>query len=829
MQQLTLKAKGLYTFPNDLGTVPEGALTTASNLIIDRDDTIETRRGLAQYGTLLTYPFQAMYDFNGTLLGWDTNTQFWYDSDGAGTWTSLSGLYTAPQSVNRIKSAEASSNFYFATSTGVIGLTAPNSTLYQAGVPYPLDSTATLNSVVGGWFAVSNTVAYRMVLGYTDTNSNLHIGPPAQRLVLSNPTAGSASTVTLTWYLPSGSQPVAGWFYQIYRTKQTAFVSMVAQDPGDEEYLVVQKTLTSSDISNGYITYTDVTPDALLGQTLYTNPSQQTIAGSNFAPPLAKDITYYQGNMLYANTLTKQQAIINMITTPTVTDTITIGGVVYTADSSQNVATGHFKVFSSGTPGENIDNTARSLVRVINGYASNTSYWAIYTSQYNSLPGQITLQERAIGGIAFAITSSNGTAYSPQIPASGTTYSSTADVNPHYIYVSKVQIPEAVPLGNYIPIGSKDKSIIRVLALRSSIFVFKEDGIYRILGTDITNFSVSLFDSTVVITAPDSAVQLNNQIWCYTNQGVVAVSDSGSVIMSRPIEHDLVQLSSSIYPNFASSAFGIRYESDRHYNLFTLSQTTDTYATQNWVYNFLTSAWTNWPIAATAGIVTQQPDDHLYLCYPTGQVVRERKNWTIFDYADFSYPVTVVSTSGTTVTLSSTTNIVAGDTLYQQDGLGSFIGQSIILSVNSSTQLTVTDIIPWIAGAATIYQPIPVNATYTPIGANYAWMKHFQDFQIMFREAQFTNLQIGFASDIDISTEYTTILPIVGGGFGTVPFGQEPFGGVGTIAQVARTLVPRNKARCHWMIPSVNHSEALSNFAINGMNFYYLYVSSRVK
>src|SRR5208283_4474147 len=106
-------------------------------------------------------------------------------------------------------------------------------------------------------------------------------------------------------------------------------------------------------------------------------------------------------------------------------------------------------------------------------------------------------------------------------------------INKNWVYVSKVQIPEAVPLSNYIPIGTADKAILRIVAQRDSVFVFKEDGIYRILGTDITNFTVSLFDSTVILTAPDSIAALNNQIWAMTNQGVVSVSDSGSVIQSR--------------------------------------------------------------------------------------------------------------------------------------------------------------------------------------------------------------------------------------------------------------------------------------------------------
>lgn len=800
-------------------------MSSAQNTIIDRDDTIETRRGFLQYGAPLTNPFEAMYNFNTTLMGWD-GTNFFYDSNGAGTWTGLSGTYAAPSGTTRIKGAEASGNMYFSTSTGIIGLTAPNSSLYEAGVPFPLDSSASLNTVVSGWFGVGESVAYRMTLSYTDANNNLHISAPAQRLVFSNPGGGSASTVTLTWYIPP-SLPT-GYQYSLYRTKQTADISSTAQDPGDEMYLVVTKTLTSSDISNKYITYTDVTPDVLLGSVLYTNPSQETIAGANYQPPLAKDITFYQGNMLYANTTTRQQAIINMIAVPAADETITIGTVTYTAKGSETPASGYFKRFTSGTTAQNIDSTARSLVHVINTYTSNTVYWAIYTSGYTSLPGQITLQERSIGGNAFVITSSSGTNYSPQIPSSGTTYSSSNSVKPHYVYCSKIQIPEAVPVGNYIPVGTSDKAILRILALRASIFVFKEDGVYRILGTDISNFSVSLFDSTIILTAPDSAVLLNNQIWCMTNQGVVAVSDSGSVIMSRPIERDLLTLSSATYPDFDTATFGIRYESDRHYNLCTVSQTTDTNATQNWVYNFLTSTWNNWPLDITAGIVSLTPDDHLYVCFSDGQVARERKNWNIFDYADFEYPITIVSASGATVTVVDSSDVVAGDSIYQVDGLGSFVGESIVVSVVDATTITVTDDnVDWIAGAATDYRPISVNLTYTPIGGNFAWVKHFTTFQAFFRDATFTNLQFGFASDFDTTTDYTTLSAITGTGFGTVPFGEEPFGGGRSIPQVARTYVPRNFARCHWLTPSITHSEALSNFSLTGINFYYTYVSDR--
>jgi hypothetical protein len=122
-----------------------------------------------------------------------------------------------------------------------------------------------------------------------------------------------------------------------------------------------------------------------------------------------------------------------------------------------------------------------------------------------------------------------------------------------------------------------------------------------------------------------------------------------------------------------------------------------------------------------------------------------------------------------------------------------------------------------------------VDILFTPIGGNFAWVKHFQDFQAFFRDATFTDLQFGFSSDFDPNVENTTIVSLTGSGFGLVAFGNEPFGGVGTIAQVARTLVPRNKARCHWLTPGITHSEALSNFALTGVNFYYNYVSSRTR
>ena len=44
-QELKLKIRGLYTHPNDLSEVPDGALAIADNIVIDEESVAASRRG----------------------------------------------------------------------------------------------------------------------------------------------------------------------------------------------------------------------------------------------------------------------------------------------------------------------------------------------------------------------------------------------------------------------------------------------------------------------------------------------------------------------------------------------------------------------------------------------------------------------------------------------------------------------------------------------------------------------------------------------------------------------------------------------------------------
>ena len=44
-QTISLKVKGLYTFPNDLSAIPDGSLSVADNVVIDAENVVQPRRG----------------------------------------------------------------------------------------------------------------------------------------------------------------------------------------------------------------------------------------------------------------------------------------------------------------------------------------------------------------------------------------------------------------------------------------------------------------------------------------------------------------------------------------------------------------------------------------------------------------------------------------------------------------------------------------------------------------------------------------------------------------------------------------------------------------
>lgn len=809
-QSLVLKIKGLYTSLNELSEVPAGALLTADNIDIVKDSIAEPRRGFERltggysdttHRTARTWFYQdKQFAHHGT--SGSENTVSYFNS---GSWTSV-GTYSAP-SGSRIRDFQANQNLYILTSAGVVKLDAYNGTPAAAGAFKGLDIQASLSGS-SGFLTDTYYAVYRVLWGIKDANGNLVIGAPSQRELIQN-TAGGAATrdVSLTFTIPSGA--TTAWFYQIYRSKQGS------TEPDDELGLVYEGNPSSGDISAGTVTVVDIVPDSLRGTTIYTASSQQGLANQNERPPLAKDVAIFRDCAFYAYTTSRHRYFLTLLSVGgtngiAANDTIAVGGVTYTAKTSETIASRQFKVTTSGTAATNVRDTALSLVRVINRAATSTVY-AYYLSGPDDTPGMMLLEERSIGGNSFAVVSSRATCWNPDLPTSGTTESSTNDVYPNGLMWSKPGQPEAVPVANFKAVGSKDSAILRVVALQDALYIFKTEGIYRLTG-DFPSFDIELFDSSARLIAPESPAVLNNQIYCFTDQGVTVVADAVKVI-SRPIEQDLNELMASAADEVEDMSFGISYETERKYYLFMVTSSTDDYPQQAWVYNVFTNAWTRHLLNATCGVDYGR---RLYLGNATSNyIVKDRKNRSYLDYADFGFSTSISTIASLTLTLASGVDeIAAGDIVYQ-----SATKFALVTAVDPITsQVTVQGDPGFTAAACDILKAISTVIEWAPSSlGNPAVQKQFHTAIALFKTDFLGTGYLGFKSDLSQFEEQVSISGLGIRSWGLSNWGETPWGDV-ALKRPIRQLVPRDKQRASQLTLTFRHAVGYSPWQLQGIS-----------
>lgn len=397
------------------------------------------------------------------------------------------------------------------------------------------------------------------------------------------------------------------------------------------------------------------------------------------------------------------------------------------------------------SPAQAVDETARSLVRIINENENGLVY-AYYLSDPTSVPGQINLQKRDFSTLPFYIIANDantGKSFNPDLtpdenisaitPGPSVTIittnfphglinkdqvvidatNSTPNLNglysitfinansfsipvpstaagspvggffgsvraavsapvsdnqvlPNRIYYSQFLEPEGVPIVNTIDVGAVDKAILRIFPLRDSLFIFKEDGLFRISG-ETAPFNLALFDSSVVLVAPDSVDVSNNLIFAWTTKGIHTVSEAGVNIISRPIDNLVLPLATPQYTNFRTATWGIGYESDNSYTVYTVKATNDTVATIGFRYSTLTNSWTNYLKTATCGVINYVDDLQYLGAGDVNFLEKERKTFTRYDYADREIDVqlTFGNYHGKQLNLTSVHGIDPGDVVVQ--------------------------------------------------------------------------------------------------------------------------------------------------------------------
>src|SRR6266853_74767 len=698
-------------------------------------------------------------------------------------------------------------------------------------------------------------VAYRMTWVITDANNNAVEGVPSTRVVIAN-SSGGTRNVQLTFTIPNIA--TTAYQYKIYRSPISA---SAITEPSDELQLVIVGNPSSTNITNGYFTVTDTTLESELGAFLYTNSGQEGISQANTIPPLSNDVCFFVGYLIYGSCTTRQKFLLSLLSSEPplgiqVGDTFTVtrgtDTFTLTGAAAEDVSLNKFKVFTGADPGRDILFTKRSLIHVLNLVAQDIVYAfdATDVNSATSLPGDFFLQEQGIGGGPFEVKSSRTTCWTPVLdPTVGVP--SLAGGGKGMGFCSKFQQPEAVPLANTINVGNPNFEWLRVLPLRNSVIVLKADGLFQLTGS-VFPFTVTTLDTGTILTAPESPAVMNNQVFAYTNQGVVGITETGPGILSRPIENILQRISSYLFITFPERTFGTAYETDRKYIMSTIAEGDNfVKATIQYAYDTITESWTTYTYPIAVHDIHESPTEHrLYVSSATPAypyVFQERKSFTRLDFADIELPVTITAFNGLTVNLISTANVTVGWSLAQLILVGGVPSQILNLSkitrVVDATTIEVSDIINWdltMVSYTAIEQPIPVDVRYCPIvggemnsasPGNPGVIKFFKEIQFFFQNVDFDFVTIRISSDFVPGGAPLDLVPTLASiGWGQFPWGQVPWGGnADFIVQSIRTYIPLSARRAHWLNVELSLNQAMTNFTYGGCVLVYQPTTIRSK
>lgn len=358
-------------------------------------------------------------------------------------------------------------------------------------------------------------------------------------------------------------------------------------------------------------------------------------------------------------------------------------------------ATPRFVLHTAGTASENVDATARSIIRTVNQASGNTFFYGYYESGVNDVPGQLLFTSRAPGAAAIYATvnsAATGGSFSPAIPAAGTAYRSTSDMFQHGLMWSKEGEAEAVPLMNMQKIGSAGDPILAVVGLRDSLFIVKrKDGIYRLTGDNATNFNIDEFDGTVECSQINSIAVGQNAIYMNSTIGYVRVSDVGVEVIGR--DNEFKDLQPRLNTGFFTAGYGWFYEEEKTYFNSTMSTTASTTQDVTHTYNTFTKSWLTNDHGVYSGDTNIKAaiivNGLMYTAPLTGSgLLRERKAFTSTDFSTpiLANTIAAIDPATNKITLGSATTIPVNSIVQQ--------GNSIrdVVAVNNATSLTLTSV-----------------------------------------------------------------------------------------------------------------------------------------
>ncbi len=617
-------------------------------------------------------------------------------------------------------------------------------------------------------------------------------------------------------------------FYANSTTKHFLQLSLIAPDDiADGDYIEVGQAPTT----RRYVWRTGEGNSTNRVTSAGTTTLTGTLTAHGF---LATDVIYVS-NSDGGTAVTEGEYTLSSVTPNTFTFTANVGAspTTFEVQALRNAAGYNLAQLVNGvgpTVGEKLDGTARGLVKAINRDDSSPVY-ARYLSSNQEVPGQVLLQSKTFDSDPIQLlanTALSGGAWSPPLPTTFGTVASENEPLPNVIYVSKIGEPEAVPVVNQIVVGSRNAAILRIFALRDSVIVLKEDGVFRIDGNSIANFEATIIDNTVFCLVANSAALLNNQVFFLSGEGICIATSTAVEIISRTIELPIQAILGAATVEAQTS--GAAYDSERLYLLTTIMPNTTT-ANVVYVYNTVTQAWTTWDTTFKNAIVG--PSDRFYTISTSNVIRKERKNQNKLDYADDSYATTVVSVASdnlSAVVTSAGVIPVIGDVLELNSSI-SRIRAVTSLGANNYNLVFETQTALEAADAPTLYRMFVQIVKSAPFHAgSVGRSKQFAQFQVHSRDKSISTLSVTFATDSFGSSEqvdWRSAALSGADGWGNLPWGFFPWGlddGINLTyntqpAPIVRIYIPLFAQRSSFLQPYLEHRMAAGPLNLQSFHF----------
>lgn len=421
---------------------------------------------------------------------------------------------------------------------------------------------------------------------------------------------------------------------------------------------------------------------------------------------------------------------------------------------------------------------------------------------------------------AYAPAMTNGVIPNPFSFGSGLKFLDPS--RPNRVYYSKQSIPEAVPSLNYIDVGDRSGDLLRMIRTRESLFIFKTDGIFRLTATSTFDQRLDLVDPTYVLLHPDAACAFNNQVFAWTNQGAIIVSDSGVQSLSAqtiqsqldPYQEALISYQ-SLGTSSAIKPFAFADETRDIVYLGLPSPSNRNYCTDIAVYAARSGTWSKFTFTDRYLRDGMMPDQTINLRLSailsgSSTAPNSRLYVQTSQTYDSTASITINAATGTSVTLAASSYFPSPGDAIIQGGI-----KFLIESALSPTDVTVNSA-GLVGGAADVYVAYVSAVQFIAKEAqNPGMLKHWLYVTPVFESLkELTQFFATFYTNADPSA--IMLKP-------TVPYSTL------SSQRIVRLTPTRQHSRAAELVIKFEFRTALAEWIFSGMSLTYTSGSTRVQ